>query len=426
MQYRVINLLFLFFIAVSKLLSQPEVGLSTCLERAVKYYPLHPSGELYQKFQDIEEKKTDNDWLPDIRLVGRASWQSDVTSVDISGVPFPVEIPQPDKDQYRAYLEINQKIFDAGISRFMKMMAAKEKDARLLNLELQEMQLKNRVIQLFFFFLLIEEQLVMSHINDSILRQKAKILEVAVTGGVKDKAELDLIKLEQKHQEQEATNLRIRKKLLLNQLNEICQASWDTQTQFIFDLSPMVEEDTLFNQRPDIKLFDIRKKTIELAQELERRKYFPMAGLFVQAGYGKPGLNMLSDQFDPYLVGGIQLNWHLFDGKNYKLTREKLNGEKELLDMQITSERQKYKLLLDEQISRIHQIQNQIKTDEEKINLLEEIEKTYARKLERGLISMPVYLDIWKKLQLSRLALKSEYHLLNQAKVAAMFISGKI
>ena len=43
----------------------------------------------------------------------------------------------------------------------------------------------------------------------------------------------------------------------------------------------------------------------------------PRIGAFVQGGYGRPGLNMLEDSFEPYYVAGVRLSWNL--GKLYTL-----------------------------------------------------------------------------------------------------------
>ena len=39
----------------------------------------------------------------------------------------------------------------------------------------------------------------------------------------------------------------------------------------------------------------------------------PRLGFFVQGGYGRPGLNVLKNQFDTYYPGGLRLSWALSD-----------------------------------------------------------------------------------------------------------------
>ena len=47
----------------------------------------------------------------------------------------------------------------------------------------------------------------------------------------------------------------------------------------------------------------------------------PRLGLFVQGGYGNPGLNMLEDKFKAYYVAGVSLSWNL--GRLYTLKNDR-------------------------------------------------------------------------------------------------------
>ena len=37
--------------------------------------------------------------------------------------------------------------------------------------------------------------------------------------------------------------------------------------------------------------------------------YMPTFDLFFSAGYGRPGLDMLDDNFQPYYIAGIKMDW---------------------------------------------------------------------------------------------------------------------
>ena len=60
----------------------------------------------------------------------------------------------------------------------------------------------------------------------------------------------------------------------------------------------------------------------------------PRIGAFVQGGYGRPGLNMLEDSFEPYYVAGVRLSWNL--GKLYTLKndRRKIEVSRRQIDVQ--------------------------------------------------------------------------------------------
>jgi len=56
--------------------------------------------------------------------------------------------------------------------------------------------------------------------------------------------------------------------------------------------------------------------------------------LFVQGGYGKPGLNMLSNDFDFFALGGIKLKWDFGNMYSAKNERNLLLNSKRMVNVQ--------------------------------------------------------------------------------------------
>jgi outer membrane protein TolC len=84
--------------------------------------------------------------------------------------------------------------------------------------------------------------------------------------------------------------------------------------------------------RPEIKLFDAQSQFFETKKSAITASYMPRLNLFVQGGYGRPGLNMLNRDFSPFYIGGIRLAWNfgaLYTQKNdrLKLSLAQLNTE---------------------------------------------------------------------------------------------------
>ena len=53
----------------------------------------------------------------------------------------------------------------------------------------------------------------------------------------------------------------------------------------------------------------------------------PRVSGFGQFGYGRPGFNMLSNDFQPFYIVGAKLNWNLWNWRQS-------NNDKKLLDLQ--------------------------------------------------------------------------------------------
>ncbi len=63
-------------------------------------------------------------------------------------------------------------------------------------------------------------------------------------------------------------------------------------------------------KRPELALYDAPGGAGQAQKDLLNTSLWPRLNLNLQAGYGRPGLNMLSGSFDPYFVAGVRLQWN--------------------------------------------------------------------------------------------------------------------
>src|SRR5204863_1613095 len=84
-------------------------------------------------------------------------------------------------------------------------------------------------------------------------------------------------------------------------------------------LSPLITDKNIV--RPEIKLYSNQSKQLEQQTKLIQSRNLPKTSLSVQGGYGKPGLNLLKNDFAFYYVGGVRVNWPL--GGLYTQKKEK-------------------------------------------------------------------------------------------------------
>jgi outer membrane protein TolC len=94
--------------------------------------------------------------LPQVSLNGQATYQSDVTKVDIA-LPN-VSIPTVSKDQYKAYAEFRQTIWDGGLTAANAQLEDALLKSNLSELEVEFYKLNEQVAQAFFTALVVEKQ----------------------------------------------------------------------------------------------------------------------------------------------------------------------------------------------------------------------------------------------------------------------------
>jgi outer membrane protein TolC len=141
---------------------------------------------------------------------------------------------------------------------------------------------------------------------------------------------------------------------------------------------------TNLEHRPEMKLYDSQIQWFESNKKMLTAKNMPKIGLFAQGGYGRPGLNMLSNEFSFFAIGGVQLKWNF--GGLYSFSNEK----NQIFNAQQSIQTQKATFLfnsnlqLSQQKADIDRLQKQLNLDDEIIDLKTVIKVGTEAKLEDG------------------------------------------
>ena len=114
----------------------------------------------------------------------------------------------------------------------------------------------------------------------------------------------------------------------------------------------------------------------------------PRIGAFVQGGYGRPGLNMLEDSFEPYYVAGVRLSWNLGKWYTLKNDRRKIEVSRRQIDVQRETFLFNTRLQLLRQNTEIKKITDLMRADDDIIRLRTSIKQAAEVKLENGVISV--------------------------------------
>jgi outer membrane protein TolC len=144
--------------------------------------------------------------------------------------------------------------------------------------------------------------------------------------------------------------------------------------------------------RPELSLYDCQNKSIDVQYQQLQVKNNPKLNLFVQGGYGRPALNMLSNDFEAYYIGGVRLSWSL--GGIYTLKKEKalLENSRRTINLQRETFLFNTNLTSRQQHADITRLQQLLASDGEIITLRESVKKASAAQLENGVITSNDYL----------------------------------
>ena len=142
-----------FLLAVSCMYGQ--ITLEECRQKTQDNYPLVRQYGLIEKTKEYNLNNASKGYLPQFALSAKASYQSDVTELPVK-IPG-IDIKGQPKDQYQVMLELKQNIWDGGEIHTKKEMTLASSDVEREKLNVEMYALNERVDQLYFSILLLDE-----------------------------------------------------------------------------------------------------------------------------------------------------------------------------------------------------------------------------------------------------------------------------
>ncbi|MCZ2129252.1 MAG: TolC family protein, partial [Bacteroidia bacterium] len=144
--------------------------------------------------------------------------------------------------------------------------------------------------------------------------------------------------------------------------------------------------------RPELRLFDLQKKSFDVQGKLITAKNMPRVSLFFQGGLGRPALNMPNPDFESYYIGGLRLSWNITGFYTYKNEKKMITNNQSLIDIQRETFLFNTNLTLKQQNADITKMQELIETDKSIITLRENVKNTTQNQLTYGTATTNDYL----------------------------------
>lgn len=364
--------------------AKAQLTLESCQEKAYNNYPLIRQYALIEKSQAYNLSNVQKGNLPQISLQGKASYQSDVTSLpfDFPGVPDEL---QP-HDQYQAVINIQQNIWDGGNMQGRKKEIIALSKERQAEIDVDMYALRERINQLYFGLLLLSEQIKQNKLLQEQLSHSLNQVTAYCQNGIANQADIDAVKVEQIKTRQEAVVLRSKQEAYLRMLSLFIGESLTDKTQ----LEKPLASEPLTNEinRPELAWYSARQQRLFIQEQNLKNSFMPQFSLFAQGGYANPGLNMLQDKFQAYYIVGARLNWNFGALYSFKNDRRKIHTEQEMIRNQQETFLFNTRLQLTEQTSAIQALHQQMTEDDEMIRLQTHIRETAEVKVKNGTLSV--------------------------------------
>ena len=371
-------------------LSATAQTLEECQQAAERNYPLIAQHDLIARTTDLTVANIQKGWLPQISASAQATYQSAVAAWpdEMRGMmqQMGIDMKGLAKDQYRVGLDLQQTVFDGGAISAQQQVAREQGAVQQAQLDVTLYQVRQRVNEMYFGLLLLEDQMRLNSDLQQLLAASEKKLTSMVKHGTAAQCDLNNVTAERLNVVQQRTVLESQHRVLQSMLGTFCGIEISHLTK------PAAVDAVAGNNRPELSLIDSQLCLADAQDRALKAVLLPRLGVFAQGFYGYPGYNMFKDMMSRDLswngMVGARLTWnigalytHHNDKAKVQLQRENAQNQREVFLFNNRLEQMQQS----EAIDRYRRLMAQ---DEEIIALREQVRKAAESKLSHGIIDV--------------------------------------
>lgn len=373
--------------------------LAECQQEAQSNYPLIRRYQLVERTAQADMANIGKGWLPQITAYAQATAQDKVVALPdaLAGMLSKqgADIKGITKEQYKMGVDVTQTLYDGGRMKQQKAIVRSQSDVEQAQDRVTLYAVRQRVNDLYFGLLLVEDRLKLNEDLHEVLLSNEKKVQNMVKSGTAAASDLYAIQSERINVEQAHTELGSQQQALRNLLSlfigrpvgQLTRPDGDTAMLSAFD-----SQDSISLHRPELDLFDRQLSLLQTREKMLDRNLRPTLSAFAQGFYGYPGLNMYRDMMTrtPTLNGliGIRAAWNisaLYTRKNDKMRlsqqRDMIANQREVFTFNNRLETTRHRA----NIEKYRQLRAQ---DEEMIRLHGLVRKAAESKLDHGIIDV--------------------------------------
>lgn len=366
-------------------------SLEECRQAAEHNYPIIRQYDLIARTTELTVRNIQKAWFPQISVTAQGSYQNKVTAwpENLQGLfaQMGLQLQGLSRDQYKVGIDVRQTLFDGGTIGSQREIARGEGAVQAAQTEVDLYKIGQRVHEMYFALLLLDEQLRLNADANALLRSNEQQLAAMLKSGTASAGDFENVKAERLSAEQQQTELLSQRQTLQRLLSLFCGIPVDSIRRPPVPNLPSGE-----NKRPELRLFDRRLQLTDAQEKALDAQLLPQLGFFAQGYYGNPGLNLFEDMMKRRWswngIAGLKLTWNLSALYTHRNEKSKLRVQRELIEnarQQFLFNNQLDETQQSENVRRFHAIAQR---DGEIIALRTAVRKAAESKLAHGIIDV--------------------------------------
>lgn len=291
-----------------------RLNLDSCQHYARNNYPLIKQYELIDKATEYTISNANKAYLPHVSLTGIGAY--------IFG-GFPSLGPTSGESENAKLIgiaQVNQVIWDGGATGTQKEIARAQANTEKANTDVMLYALKERINQLYFGALLIDEQTKQLTLQVEMLDRNLKRIQLLNKSGMALSTDMSELKAEMLKLRQRQTELAYTRKSFVYMLSLFIAQPLDEHVEFEMPVSATLQPTD--NKRPELELYKQQRSLLEAQSGMNNVKLMPKVGILGAGVLFVPGLNLGMQEKSSIALAGLSVSWDIDGLYTHKSTKE--------------------------------------------------------------------------------------------------------
>ncbi len=373
--------------------ARDTVQLGALQAGALEHDPRARELSLVAAQSQLRQRTLDAERRPSLSVESQAQYQSDVARIPIT-LPG---VPVPPHDTYDARLVAQQRLYDPTLAsrRSVEDAQLAESQSRLRS---TLFAVRQNVNDLFFAALRTQSQLAELATTITDLEAQLQVAEARVREGQALPSEALTLRAELLRRRQSVNELNAARRAALETLADLTGKSLDT----LVVLAEPGEGAAVgraragmaaLRTRPEYEQFARSRELLQRQEDARGTQDRPSVLAYGRAGYGRPGLNPLSDQFDRYWLAGVQLQWKPWTWGTTDRDREVLALQRQVVAQEEQQFTESLRRGVTQDLASIDRLAGIVSSDDEIVSLRERIAAETRARYAEGVVTSAEYVD---------------------------------
>jgi outer membrane protein TolC len=369
-------LLMMFF--VMSINCHAQITLGQCHQMAHDNYPVIKKYALTEQSRDFTVANASKGMLPQVQITGVGAAFTDI--IDMSSQ---TQSLMGDSKNWigGVGVTVSQKIYDGGDISSRKSIARAQANVDSKYLDVTMYEVNNRIDQLFFGILTLEEELKQNTLLQNDLALSRKTVDGMMHGGIANQSDIDAVEVEQVKAQQTESSMKESRHAYLTMLGTFIGKKLSDETIFMKPSTTDYLEAMSTSKRPELEYYNAQYKLLDAEKHSLDVQLLPKLSAF---GIGSYHNTMMSMMKNDLFAAGLTLSWSI----SPLYTRKNNLRSIEVKRQQIEADRETFlfnsRLQNENSSSHISDLQKKINTDERIITLRENIRSKSEKKVQNG------------------------------------------